>query len=160
MARWAVLPLVLALVAGAAQAQTLDLVGPGGVHAQLDAPRFARLPHVTVTVADHGKARTYAGVLLADLVSGVGAPRGEAIKGPERATVIRVTGADGYQVALALLETDPLTRKGRVIVADREAGRPLTPADGPFRLVVEDDLRPARSVRQVELIEVLRLAAP
>jgi hypothetical protein len=30
--------------------------------------------------------------------------------------------------------------------------------EGPFRLVIEDDLRPARSARQVERIEVINLS--
>jgi hypothetical protein len=31
-------------------------------------------------------------------------------------------------------------------------------ADGPFRLVIEDDLRPARSARQIERIEAVNLS--
>jgi hypothetical protein len=95
--------------------------------------------------------------MLGDVLARVGAPRGEAIKGPELATVVRFTARDGYQVVLDLAQTDPVTRASRVIVADREAGAPLKD-DGPFRLVIEDDLRPARSARQIEKIEVLRLS--
>lgn len=60
-------------------------------------------------------------------------------------------------MVFGLAETDPGTRKGKIILADRDAAGPLKD-DGPFRIVVEDDLRPARSARMVETIEVIRLA--
>jgi DMSO/TMAO reductase YedYZ molybdopterin-dependent catalytic subunit len=37
-------------------------------------------------------------------------------------------------------------------------GKPVPDAEGPLRLVVDGDLRPARSARMVEKIEVRRLA--
>jgi hypothetical protein len=150
----------VALCAGPAAAQTLDLIGPDNQHIVFSAREVAALPHVKVAVNQHGQAHVYEGVPLDALVEAVGAARGKAIEGRELATVIRITAADGYQVVLGLAETDPGTRAGRIVIADREAGKPLPAKDGPFRLVVEDDLRPARSARQVEVIEVLRLAEP
>jgi hypothetical protein len=155
MRPWFLMAAVLA--ATPAAAQTLDVIGPAGQHAVFTAKEVAAMPHVRVAVNQHGQAHAYEGVPLAEIVAAVGAARGDAVKGPELATVIRVTAADGYQVVLGLAETDPGTRAGRVVIADREAGRPLPAQDGPFRLVVEGDLRPARSARQVEVIEVLPL---
>jgi hypothetical protein len=149
---------VLAAVAGPAAAQSLSLTGEAGQTATLTAAELSALPHVHVSVKQHGQVHTYDGVLLGDILAKVGAPRGEAIRGPELATVVRFTAKDGYQVVLDLAQTDPITRTSRVIVADREAGAPLKPEEGPFRLVIEDDLRPARSAHQVERIEVLKLA--
>jgi hypothetical protein len=140
-----------------AAAQTLSLSGAAGRHATLTTADLAAMPHVQVTTRAHGQTHVYDGVMLGDVLARVGAPRGEAIKGPELATVVRFTARDGYQVVLDLAQTDPVTRASRVIVADREAGAPLKD-DGPFRLVIEDDLRPARSARQIEKIEVLRLS--
>ena len=57
-----------------------------------------------------------------------------------------------------LAETDPGTRAGKVLLVDRADGAPLAAGDGPFRIVVSDDLRPARSARMVEKIEVIRLS--
>lgn len=155
---WGVVLLVASLaVAPAALAQSLSLVGPDGQTAQLDAAALAALPHVTVTVKQHGETHSFQGVPLGDLVARVGAATGKQVHGAELATVIRVTAADGYQVAISLAETDPATRADRVILADRSEAGPLT-ADGPFRLVVEGDLRPARAARNVVKLEVLRLA--
>ena len=149
--------LAAALLAFPALAQSVALKGPDGQVATLSAADLAALPHVKMTVTEHGKISTFEGVLLGDIVTRVGAASGKAIHGPELATVIRVTAKDGYQVVLGLAETDPGTRKGRIILADRADGAPLI-GDDRFRIVVEDDLRPARSARMVERIEVIRLA--
>jgi hypothetical protein len=148
----------LSLQVGVAAAQTLTLSGQAGQKATITAAELATMPHAHISVKQHGQIRSYDGVILGDILARVGAPRGEAIKGPELATVVRFTARDGYQVVLDLAETDPITRSARVIVADREAGAPLKPEEGPFRLVTEDDLRPARSARQIERIEVVNLA--
>jgi DMSO/TMAO reductase YedYZ molybdopterin-dependent catalytic subunit len=44
-----------------------------------------------------------------------------------------------------------------LILANRMDGRPLPEKDGAFRLVVEGDLRPARSARLVTAIRVVKL---
>lgn len=150
----------IGLVAVPAAAQTLSLSGEAGQKTSLTAAAFAALPHTHVQVMQHGQAHAYDGVLLSDLLAKVGAPHGEGIKGRELATVVRVSAKDGYQVVVGLAETDAITRAGKMIVADREAGAPLKADEGPYRLVVEDDLRPARSARQVERIEVLNLSTP
>ena len=150
--------LAAALLAFPALAQSVALKGPDGQAATLSAADLAALPHVKVTVTQHGKTSTFEGVPLGDIVTRVGAASGKAVHGAELATVIRVTAKDGYQVVLGLAETDPATRAGKVILADRADGAPLADEDGPFRIVVSDDLRPARSARQVRKIEVIRMA--
>lgn len=153
-----VLAAALAALASPALAQSIALHGPDGQAATLSAADLAALPHVSVTATQHGKTSTFDGVPLGDIVARVGAAQGKAVHGPELATVIRVTAKDGYQVVLGLAETDPATRAGKVILADRADGAPLKPEDGPFRIVVSDDLRPARSARMIEKIEVIRLS--
>ena len=73
--------------------------------------------------------------------------------------MVIASAADGYTVALALAETDPLVRKEQIILADGAGGQPLRAALGPYRLVVEGDLRAARSARSVISLEVRRLSA-
>lgn len=155
----AALILAGAMAAAPAAAQTLGLSGEAGQHASLTAAQFAALPHVHIQVMQHGQPHAYDGVLLSDLLARVDAPHGEGIKGRELATVVRVSAHDGYQVVVSLAEADAVTRAARMIVADREAGAPLKADEGPFRLVIEDDLRPARSARQVERIEVINLSS-
>lgn len=153
------LALVAALAgAPAALAQSVALVGPCGKTESLSAADLAAMPHVSMTVKQHDQTHTFEGANLGEVVALVGAAQGKMIHAAELATVIRITAADGYQVVLGLAETDPGTRADRVILADRADGGPLKD-DGPFRLVVEGDLRPARSARNVVKIEVLRLAS-
>lgn len=150
----------LAFAAAPAFAQTLTLQGPDGQTAALGAADLDKLPRMAFVFDAHGQKHEYAGPLLIDLLAGVGAPTGKALGGREMGDVVMVTAADGYQVALGLAEADPNTRANRIIVADRVDGAPLSAKEGPFKLVIEGDLRPARSARQVERIAVLRPQPP
>jgi len=153
------LVLALALVATPAAAQTITLKGPTGQTATLTAKDVAALPHVGFTFDAHGQKHAYEGVLLIDLLAKVGTPTGKDLGGKALADAVRVTAADGYQVVFGLGEADPGTRPNRIIVADKADGAAIGGNDGPFKLVVEGDLRPARGARQVTLIEVIPLAS-
>lgn len=142
-----------------ALAQSVDLTGPAGQHVTLTAAQLAVLPRVKVTLDNHGTQHDFEGPLLIDVLAKAGAPTGAAIHGPELATIVLVTAKDGYQVAIGLGEADPGTRPNRIILADRSDGQPLGATAGPFQLVIEGDVRPARSARMVTAIEVRRLSA-
>ena len=135
-------------------AQSLAVKGLGGVSRTLSAADLAALPHVEVKATEHGTTATYQGVAVSDLTALVGAPHGEALRGPALAEVLIVTAQDGYRVALTLAETDPMLRSDHIILADRKDGQPLDAHEGPFRLIVEGDKRPARSARQVVSLEL------
>lgn len=72
-------------------------------------------------------------------------------------TIVRVTASDHYQVVFSLAELDAALGNEQVILADTQDGHPLT-KDGPFRLVVPGDKRPARWIRNVTTIEVTNSA--
>lgn len=152
---------VLLLLAGAARAgdaaSNVALTGLDGQQASLTLDELGALPRVTVKVDQHGAVHAYEGALLGDVLAKVGVPRGKAIHGAELADVVIVEASDGYKVALDLAGTDASVRAERVILADSMDGAPLDAEKGPFRLVVEGDLRPARSPRMVTSIRVLRL---
>ena len=149
-----------AAIATPAFAQSLALQGPDGQAVTLSAADVAAMPHVTVTATHHGKTSTFEGVPLDQIMTRVGAATGKAVHGSELATVVRVTAKDGYQVVFGLAETDPGTRADKIILADRADGAPLKADEGPFRIVAAGDLRPARSARMIEKIEVIRMATP
>ena len=145
------------VIAGPAAAQSLTL--SRGSRTEVVSPQqFTALPHLRVQVTQHDQSHDFEGVTLASLVAKVGADVSKPLQGKDLSAAIRVTAADGYQVVLALSEIDPATRKGAVLLADRDGGKLLDAANGPYRLVVSDDIRPARSARQVTRIEVLDLA--
>jgi hypothetical protein len=144
------------LAAVPALAQSIDITGPAGQVARVDAAALAALPQAKATLSAHGETHVYEGPLLIDVLARTGAPTGQAIRGPEMADVVMVTGQDGYRVALGLAEIDPGVRADKVILADRVDGHAIGGQDGPIRLVIEGDLRPARSVRMVRSIAVVR----
>ena len=63
-----------------------------------------------------------------------------------------ITRSD-YDRALAELDQDFTDRK--IIITDTADGKPLTPAEGPFRVIVQDEKKPARCVKQVISIKII-----
>ena len=114
------------------------------------------MPHITAIFHNaHTDAdETYSGVRLADLLAKVSAPLGSELRGEALTNFVVATGADGYQAILALAEVDPSFHPGEVLVADTMNGKPLDAHSGPLKLVVTEDKRPARSVRNLTTIEL------
>ncbi len=114
------------------------------------------LPRKTVTFHNlHTNAdETYTGVSLTDLLAKYRAPTGDKLRGKALSDYIVATGSDGYKAVLSLAETDPSFHPGDVIVADSMNGQPLDAKSGPFKLVVTEDKRPARSVHNLVSIEL------
>lgn len=150
------LALAAASLALPAAAQSLSVKGPTGA-VTLSAADVAALPRVSFLFDAHGQKHTYEGPLLIDVLAKAGAPTGKALRGPALAQAVVVRASDGYMVVFGLAELDPGTRANRVILADTADGKPLGPEDGPFKVVAEGDLRPARSARLVRQIEVVWL---
>jgi Oxidoreductase molybdopterin binding domain len=119
---------------------------------------LAALPHKSVAVFNaHTKTNeTYSGVLLADLLSKVGVPLGESVKGKLFLIGVVATGTDSYGVLYSLAEVDPAIHTGDVIVADGLDGQKLT-KDGAFKMVSSEDRRPARWVRNLTSISVVKV---
>ena len=135
-------------------AQTLDVVGLDGktVAVSLDT-----LERRTIVTEDRGLRVEFQGFALRDVLIEAGIPFGEALKGPALARVIIASAPDGYRVAYAVAELDAAFTDQVVLLADRRDGRPLLPDTGPLQIVVPDDKRPARWIRQVNKIEVRQL---
>lgn len=123
---------------------------------RISASDFKALPHLRVSIHNpHTKVdETYSGVRLADLLAKLGAPLGSELRGDALAGYLVATGSDGYKAVLALGEVDPSFHPGEVIVADAMNGKPLDEHSGPFKLVVSEDKRPGRSVRNLVNIEL------
>lgn len=122
----------------------------------VSAAEFKSMPHVTVMFHNtHTNVdESYSGVRLSDLLSRVGAPLGDELRGEALANYIVATGSDGYQAVLSLAEVDPAFHPGDIVVADSMNGAPLDAHSGPFKLVVTEDKRPARSVRNLTTLEL------
>jgi hypothetical protein len=124
----------------------------------LSPDELAALPHKSVTVLNaHTKAQEqYAGVPLVDLLSKVGVPVGEGVRGKLFLLGVVATGTDGYGVLYSLAEVDPAIHTGEVIVADTLEGHKLG-KDGAFKMVSTEERRPARWVRNLTSISVVKV---
>jgi len=155
--RLVALTVFLAFASGYAQqpSGTLKIVANGQTQS-LSAADLKALPHHTVTVHNpHSNAdETYSGVPVIDLLAKEGVPHGHNLRGKALAQYIVATGSDGYKAVIALGEADPDFHPGEVLVADQMDSKPLDTKTGPFRLVVTEDKRPARSVHNLVSIEV------
>jgi hypothetical protein len=147
---------ILAVTSLAAYAQGSLKVQNGSQQISVSLNALKALPHKTVTVHNphENVDETYSGVLLIELLKQVGAPVGKDVHGKALAEYIVAAGSDGYKAVLALAEIEPDLHPGDVLVTDTMNGKPLDSKTGPFRLVVSDDKRPARSVRNLVSVEL------
>jgi len=148
-----------ALSRSAASEPILRVGGQVPAPAEWTASAWARLPRTQVRVQDRqGREITYDGVSLGEVLRAAGMKL-DATTMPNREAVARyvvVDAADGYRAVFALAELDPAQTDRVIVLADRRDGQPLTMAEGPLRVIVPGEKRPARWVRQVRAIWVGR----
>jgi hypothetical protein len=140
-----------AATAASVCAQSIDVVGLDGKTIAVALDALERRAAVT---QDRGLRTEFEGVALRDLLIKAGIPFGDAIKGAALARVVIVTGRDGYRAVYAIAELDAGFTDQMILLADRRDGKPLLPDTGPWQIVVPNDKRAARWVRQVNKIEV------
>ncbi len=138
------------------QAQTvLTISGEVTKPLTLQAVDLKAMPPARVVAKDKdGKEHTYAGIALAELLKQAGATIGAELRGKNLSKVVVVKAADGYEVVFALPELDPEFATRVIILADTVDDAPLATGIGPYRIVVPDEKKPARWVRDVKSIEV------
>ena len=124
---------------------------------RVSATQLARLPRLEVVRADHdGKARTYSGVALYAVLTAAGADLSPAkLPGKGMAHYVQVGAADGYQAVFALAELSPDFAARTVLLADRCDGQPLPPAAGPYQVIVPEEKKMGRCVRQVQSLRIV-----
>lgn len=137
-----------------AQAPTVRIFGDVPKPLTLTATELAAMPRTKITASAHNETGVYEGVTLRELLTRAGVPAGADLRGPALAKTVIVTGADGYRVAFGLAEFDPAFTDRVSILADRKDGGPLAENALPFQIILADEKRPARWVRQVVSIEV------
>jgi hypothetical protein len=99
----------------------------------------------------------YEGVPLRALLEKAGATFGETIRGKRLASYLLVEAADGYRVVIALPELDPAFTEKQVILAVLKDGKPLDAKEGPYRIMIPDEKRMARWVRQVSSLKIMEV---
>lgn len=101
-----------------------------------------------------GNNHQYSGVLLFDLLEKAVVKSDAGLKSKNLNKYVLVEASDGYQVVFALSELDEHYSGNRIILADKIDGKAFFVEEGPFRIIVQNDKKPARCVRQVTAIKV------
>jgi hypothetical protein len=137
-----------------ADMEATEIVGPSGKTVLVTPKLLEGLRRGEATMINHGVSHTYEGVMLTELLRLVGAPTGASIHADADRDYLVVTGGDGFRAVFSLAETDRSVQARNVILADHMDGAPLLAHDAPYRIVVDGDQKPARSVYAITRIEV------
>jgi hypothetical protein len=77
------------------------------------------------------------------------------MRGKRLTSCLLVEAADGYRVVIALPELDPAFTDKLAVLAFLRDGKPLGEKEGPCRIVIPDEKRMARWVRQVTTLKIV-----
>lgn len=147
--------ITLTLWVSVSYAQTLTISGEVAKPITLQPEDLKSMTHIEVTGKDRdGKEHRYVGIPLVDLLKKAGATVGSELRGENLTKYVVVRAIDGYEVLFALPELDPEFATRTIILAESVDGNALPPGTGPYRVIVPDEKRPARWIREVKAIEV------
>ena len=148
--------MMLTLVASLILAQA-----PGPVTAErlpFDPTKLGDLAKVERKVTEDGQVVTYSGVPLASILEkpakDVGTMAG--LRNLSDAVVL-VRGSDGYQAAVSAAAVGMDPKGERFLLAISRDGKPLGGGQGPVRLIVPEDPKHVRWVKDVATIRLVRL---
>jgi len=138
---------------------TLKIDGAVETALTLTVEDLKNMPRKTVTVMNshENKKETYEGVLMEELLKKAGVPLGEHLRGKSLAAYVVVTAEDGYRVVFSIAELDAGIVDSDVMVADTLDGAAMAGKVGPLRVVAPREKRPARWVRMVKEITVVKV---
>lgn len=142
------------LLASPVLAQDLKVTVAGRDTVVLTPAEVKALPRAKATITVKGQPVVYEGAVLHGALLKAGVVSGERLMGRYLNQVVVLRAADGFSSILSIAETDPVYRANPVILADTVSGKPLDVREGPYRVVVDGDLRSSRSPRGVVSIEV------
>ena len=128
-----------------------------GDHAiSLTAADLAAIPHAEFSATNGHTKEThkYAGVPVRVLLTKLGVPSDEKLRGKVMQLSVLVRAADGYGVAFAITQFDERFTDRTVYLVDSVDGHPLDAKWGPLALIIPGDKVPGRWARMVTNIEV------
>jgi hypothetical protein len=149
--------IALMLLVSVALGQQLMVQGEGGNQTVLAKADIEALPHVKVTTSSSGAPMMFEGVALKAVLEKAGVGFGDTLKGKRMASCLLVEAADGYRIVIALPEIDPAFTDKQVVLAFLKDGKALDEKEGPYRLVIPDEKRMARWIRQVNAIKIVEV---
>ena len=151
---------MLALVFSSAllQCQQLTVQNDSGKQLLLSRADLEALPHVKATAAEHSSGPVnFEGVTIKSVLEKAGVTFGESMKGKRLTNCLLVEAADGYRAVIALPELDPAFTDKQALLVFLRDGKPLGDKEGPYRIVIPDEKRMARWVRQVTTLKIVEV---
>lgn len=147
------------LLAASALAAPLFSITNGPTTVGFESQALEALAHQSVTAYDfHEKQdHVYTGVPVRELLARAGVEFGEKLRGRGLRQVVIVHCRDRYDMVFALAEFDDAFNSRTILLVDRQDGHAIPAGQGPLRLVVPGDKRPARWARMVESLEVVQV---
>jgi hypothetical protein len=141
-----------------AQSTTLLVTGAVAQDLHLSLDDLRKMPRKSVSTRDHdGQMHQYDGVPIGAALAKAGVPQGAALRGKSMALTVVAEGTDGYRAVFSVAELDDDFAAESVLIVDSSDGQPLSPDQGPIRLIVPGDKRAARSVRMLKSLTVVNL---
>jgi hypothetical protein len=144
----------LSLAVAPALGQQISVQTEKGKETVLTRADIETLPRIKVAVTAPVSA-TFEGVLLKDALARGGVGFGETMRGEGMASCLLVEATDGYRVVIALPEIDPAFTDKQFVLAFSKDGKPLDSKEGPYRIVIPEEKRMARWVRQVTTLKIV-----
>jgi hypothetical protein len=147
---------IVVLTSAVLQCQELTVQADSGKHV-LSRAEIEALPRVKVNASEHSNPVNFEGASLKSVLEKAGITFGESMKGKRLTNCLLVEAADGYRVVIALPELDPGFTDKQIILAFQRDGKPLGDKEGPYRVVIPDEKRMARWVRQVTVLKIVEV---
>jgi hypothetical protein len=135
--------------------QELTIQAGTGKPVVLNRTDLESLPHSKVTTGNSGQTALFEGVALRSVLEKAGVSFGDSLRGKRLASCVLVQAADDYKVVFALPELDPAFNDKQVVLAFLKDGKPLDAKEGPYRIVIPDEKRMARWIRQVTMLKIV-----
>ena len=129
-----------------------------GKTTELKTNDLAKLPRREIKAKDHdGKETTFAGVDLREVLKLAGVKFGDEGKKTNLISYLTVEAADKYRVVFAMMELEPDFTDKIILLADTRDGKPLPKDEGNLRLVVPDEKKQARWIRQIVALKIRKI---
>jgi hypothetical protein len=148
---------ILSLNIGSIQAQQLTIQTDSDNKVTMGRAEIEALPITKVVIGNSGETQTFEGVVLRIILDKAGVQLADSLKGKRLASCLLVGAADDYHVIFALPELDSAFTDKQIILAFLKNGKPLDEKEGPYRIVIPDEKRMARWVKQVTTLKIVNV---
>lgn len=111
----------------------------------------------SATVNGRDGPANFSGVPVSTLLEKAGIAFGESPQRKTAGVMFAGGAADGYRVVIALPEVDPGFTDRPILLVDKRETHPLDDKEGPYRIVIPDEKRMAKWVRQVKTLKIVEV---